>query len=69
MSVKPWFKKGVTGDMLREMRDTLSKPIYLDLVGSHVYIRGEFSLTVRGSSRDRRQSARALARYLNGLTR
>lgn len=62
-----WFEKGVTGEMLREIRATSKSPVRIEKVGSHAFIQDDrttyVSITLRGSSKCRRRQARIMSRW------
>lgn len=67
---KLWFEKGVTGETLRDIRETATFPVTVTVDGlSYAVIRDTkrvyFSLTLRGSSKCRRKQARTLQRWFS----
>lgn len=64
-----WFEKGRTGELLRGIRDSDDGPFKVARNGSVGFVAGKrynyIGLTLRGTSRDRRQQARILERWLN----
>ena len=68
---KLWFEKGVTGEILRGIREDATGPITVTTGRlSYALIQDPkqvfFSLTLRGSSKCRRKQARILQRWLRG---